>query len=42
VRKRLDWNGRATTGLELLQGAQVGDHILAGYGGPQPRVRRGL
>lgn len=29
------------TGLEVLEQMQVGDHVLAASGGPQPRVKRG-
>ncbi len=29
------------TGLEVLQRLEVGDHVLAASGGPQPRVKRG-
>jgi hypothetical protein len=41
VHRRLEWLTIAMTGLEILQGLEVGDHVLAASGGPQPRVKRG-
>lgn len=43
VRRRLEVEalGETPTGLELIQDLQIGDIILAGSGGPQPRVPRG-
>src|SRR4051812_42645545 len=41
VHRRLEPFGGPTTGLEILQAAEVGDHVFAGFGGPQPRVSRG-
>lgn len=40
VSRHLKWQDGAT-GLEIMQDMQVGDHILAGYGGPNPRPRGG-
>lgn len=41
VHRRVEALGGPTTGLEILRTAEVGDHVFAGFGGPQPRVARG-
>ena len=41
VDRRLERLPTPGSGLEILQQMQVGDHVLAASGGPQPRVKRG-
>ncbi len=40
VLRRLGQLSPPRTGLELLEELEVGDHVLAASGGPQPRVKR--
>jgi hypothetical protein len=41
VVRRLTQLSPPRSGLELLQELEIGDHVLAASGGPQPRVKRG-